>query len=157
MLSDSQIDALLDEGKPAIDSPRALATFAKSEPRRGHRRFVKRVTGEHGTQFALHIRQSVLDPFDFSIILAYVPSSGGEITLRRHNGKGHPHVNKLEGTRVASTAFHIHYATERYQQHGFEIDGYAEEARVFADLATALDAMLIAANFEPPNQRSLWP
>lgn len=157
MLSDTRIDALLEERKPAIDQPRVLAVLARSEPRRGHRRFAKRVTGELGTQFALHIRQSVLDVFDFSIILAFVPSSGGEITLRRHNGKGHPHVNKLEGTSVPSTAFHIHYATERYQQHGYEIDGYAEESSVFADLATALGAMLIAANFDPPNQSSLWP
>lgn len=99
----------------------------------------------------------MLDPFDFSVILAFVPSSGGDIILRRHNGRGHRHVNKLEGTRIASTAFHIHYATERYQQHGYEIDGYAQETTLFADLATALDAMLIAANFDPPDQTSLWP
>jgi len=46
-------------------------------------------------------------------------------------------------------------ATERYQQHGHDIDGYAEVTEDFDSLATALDAMLRAAGFRPPAQGSL--
>lgn len=156
MLTDQRIERLLREGKPTIETRRLLRAFAASDPRHGHRRLVRRFVGDSGTAFALHLRQSSLDAYDFSVILTLVPLGGGpEINLLRHNGRGHTHRNKIEKTRLPST-FHVHIATERYQQHGYEIDGYAEATTTFDSLATALDAMLRVASFRPPNERALW-
>lgn len=98
----------------------------------------------------------MLDAYDFSVILAFVPTSGGEVILRRHNGRNHRHKNHLEGTELTGR-FHAHIATERYQGAGSPIDGYAEPTEDFSDLATALDAMLRVASFQMPDQTSLLP
>ncbi len=156
MLTDARIAQLLQEAKPTLDAQILLAALSRSAPRLSHRRATAKVVGRRGTRFAVHLRQSSIDPYDFSVILtASLGASGPELRLRRHNGKGHAHANKIEGTRLPST-FHVHIATERYQQRGFDIDGYAEVTTAFSDLATALDAMLRVANFEPPDQGSLW-
>lgn len=155
MLTDLRIQRLLQEEKPTVEASALLRQFSSSDPKHGHRRLTKRVRGENGSVFALHLRQSTLDPYDFSVILAFVPTSGSsEIILRRHNGKSHPHKNKIEGNRLPST-FHVHIATERYQERGHDIDGYAEVTSDFDSLATAVDAMLGVANFQPPAQTSL--
>jgi hypothetical protein len=156
MLSDDRIKRLLQEGKPNFEPRSILKAFAESNPKHGHRRLTRRFRGDKGTAFALHLRQSTIDPYDFSVILAFEPlTGGGETILRRHNGRGHAHRNEIEGTRLPST-FHVHMATERYQQHGHDIDGYAEATTDFDSLATGLDEMLRVAHFKPPAQPSLW-
>jgi hypothetical protein len=156
MLTDSRIAQLLQEAKPTLDAQALLAALRRSAPRHGHRRAARRFVGDRGTSFAIHLRQSAIDAYAFSVILTVsLADNGPELRLRRHNGRGHSHVNKIEGTRLPST-FHVHIATERYQQRGFDIDGFAEATTAFSDLATALDAMLRAANFTPPDQGSLW-
>ncbi|MDW5595841.1 hypothetical protein VSS74_15945 [Conexibacter stalactiti] len=157
LLTDAEIARLIDERKPALDAVAFLHAFARSAPVRGHRRTTRSVVGESGSRFDVHLRQGVFSPYDFSVILAYLPPHGTELILRRHNGRGHPHRNKLERDTVDRDAFHIHFATERYQLAGLSIDGFAEPTTAFSDLATALDAMLVAGGFEPPPQRSLWP
>jgi hypothetical protein len=155
VLTDAEIKRLLTEEKPAVDAAAFLHAFTRSPAVRGHRRGTRTVVSRSGARFDLHLRQGVFSPYDFSVILAYVPSRGGEVILRRHNGPGHPHRNKLEGTTIDRTRCHVHLATERYQLAGLPIDEYAELAETFVDLATALDAMLDVAGFEPPAQRSL--
>jgi hypothetical protein len=154
MLTDDRIERLLEEEKASIDARAFRSALATASPRRSQRRAKTKVRGESGTTFILHLRQNVLDAYDFSVILAYLPQTGAEIILRRHNGRNHRHRNHLEGSSFTSS-FHIHYATERYQAAGFAIDGYAERTDAFHDLATALDAMLRVANFEPPAQTSI--
>jgi hypothetical protein len=100
------------------------------------------------------VRQAILDPDDFSVILGYEPPSSTAIfRLRRHNGPSHDHPNQLEGTLV--TGFDVHMATERYQGAGFKEDGYAETTNLYSDLPGAIRHMLSVANFEPPAQTSL--
>jgi len=154
MFTDDRIERLLEEEKPAVDAHSLRTALSGAAMRNGHRRARVRVRGELGNYFALHLRQSVLDAYDFSVILAFVPTSGGEVILRRHNGRNHRHKNHLEGTEFTGR-FHAHIATERYQAAGFPIDGYAEPTEDFSDLATALDAMLRVANFQMPDQISL--
>jgi hypothetical protein len=155
LLTDEEITRLLTEPKPTVNAVALLHAFVRSPSVRGHRRATRTVVGAAGSRFDLHLRQGTFSPYDFSVILAFVSARGGEAILRRHNGRGHPHRNKLERTTIGRERFHVHIATERYQLAGLSIDGYAEATDAFSDLATALDAMLDVAGFEPPAQRTL--
>jgi len=54
---------------------------------------------------------------DFSIILAYCPEASNQLfRLRRYNGKSHEHTNTIEADKFYN--YHIHTATERYQELG---------------------------------------
>ena len=99
------------------------------------------------------MRQSVHDPFDFSVILTVLRREGS-LNLRRHNGPSHAHFNPIEDERFRGM-FHVHEATERYQTRGSDAEHYAWQTEEFSDLATALTAMLHAANFQEPSQLSL--
>ena len=44
-------------------------------------------------------------------------------------------------------AFHTHRATERYQQEGFEIDGYAEETDKYYSFDSALEEFARLGSF----------
>lgn len=100
------------------------------------------------------IRQSTQDPDNFSVILAVVAMGGATINLRRHNGPSHPHRNKIEGNDVDFVC-HVHRATQRYQERGFDAEGFAEATDDFNDLGGALRAMLQAAAFRPPAQATM--
>jgi hypothetical protein len=156
MLSDERIERLLEEEKPEIDARALRTALTSSPPKQLHHRAKKTIHGRNGNSFVLHLRQSALDPYAFSVILAYLPKTGPEIILRRHNGRNHRHANKIEGTSFTN-AFHVHQATERYQAAGFDTEGYAEPTDEFYDLATALDAMLRVAHFQHPSQTSFPP
>ncbi len=153
MLTDLQIANLLAEPKPEVDPVDFLTRLGNKDVTLGHRRHAVPVTGEHGNRFTLSVRQSVLDPYNFSVILTYTGPDGVSVNLRRHNGPTHPHLNPLEDERF-SGVFHVHMATERYQRIG-DAERFAEPTDAFNDLATAFSAMLSAANFAPPAQLSI--
>ena len=113
------------------------------------------VKGTHGNKFSIIINQSDFYPLDFSAILTVrVPLSNIEFRLRRYNGATNPHTNPIEGNEV--NGFHIHYATERYQQRGDDEETYAEATSRFSDLDGALRCLLEDANFEEPPQSQLY-
>ncbi|MDD5260312.1 MAG: hypothetical protein PHD76_00535 [Methylacidiphilales bacterium] len=144
--TDSEIQALLLEGKP-LPADYALRVVTKAK--RGHRERELAVEGEAGSDFVLKLRQSSINPLDFSVILCVVPKGKNEeFRLRRHNGKSHEHTNKLE--RVKMYDYHIHMATERYQRTGWEEDSYAEPTNRYQDFQGALQSMLQDANFILP-------
>jgi hypothetical protein len=149
-LSDAQIAGLVAERKPTVDHEALDAGQASV----GHRRSTITVQGENGSSFRLFVRQLILDPLDFSVILGYdVPSSNRVFRLRRHNGSSHRHTNRLESQVVHG--FHVHLATERYQLAGLKEDDYAEATTSYGDLAGAIHHMLEAAGFESPSQGRL--
>ena len=92
---------------------------------------------------------------DFSVILAVrVPQSRRLFRLRRYNGKSHEHTNHIE--RVTFYDFHIHFATERYQEIGAREDTFAEPTDRYSDIGGALDCVISDANFEvPPGSQSV--
>ena len=105
------------------------------------------VPGNNGHIFRLILRQNSINLLDFSIILT-LKEGATEYVLVRHNGK-HPseHTNKIEkrlGKPNSSfrNVFHVHKATERYQQAGFAIDGYAEQTTRYSSFQAALEAMI---------------
>ena len=52
--------------------------------------------------------------------------------------------------------FHIHTATERYQEAGYAEEHYAETTNRYADLSSAIQCMLQDCAFElPPGTQSL--
>lgn len=145
-LDDAEINRLLQEPKPLpADHNRRLMT----RPKRGHREVELDVTGEHGSEFRLILRESEANSMDFSAILAYqVPNSSQVLRLRRYNGKSHEHSNPLEGDRFYG--FHIHEITERYQQSGNREDTYAQPTDRYSNVQEAVDCLLTDCAFERP-------
>lgn len=149
--SDNEIAQLLAERKPL---PSGWRESARLRPKRGHAEREMEVAGADGGEFRLILRQSTVNPLDFSVILAVkYPQSNRWFRLRRHNGKSHDHRNKIE--KEVFYDFHIHMATQRYQEIGAREDFYAEATDRYGDFQGALDCMLADANFEIPHNDQL--
>jgi hypothetical protein len=138
-LTDTEIAKLLIERKPL---PSDYQERMVTKPKRGHKERELDIKGVDGNEFRVILRQSLFNPLDFSVILAYrVPTTNQLFRLRRYNGKSHEHSNKLEG--VTFYTFHIHKATERYQQEsGLREDSFAEATDRYSDFNGAIRCML---------------
>lgn len=137
--------------------PNDYLTLIQVRPKRGHSERELLVKGENGSEFSLILRQSEYNKLDFSVILAYlVPKTNVLFRLRRYNGKSHEHTNPQEGEKFF--AFHIHIATERYQQSGMREDTYAEQTTAYSDLNGAIKCMVNDCGFiiPPSPQPSLF-
>ncbi len=147
ILSDTQIDALISERKTI---PEGLRPIGRQIERNQHRRRDFDVSGVSGSEFMVAIRQSTLNPFDFSVILGYrVPGFNTVFRLRRYNGKSHVHTNTIEGDAIQG--FHIHYATERYQSSGgSKEDGFAQKTDRYWTLESAIDCLISDCGFVAP-------
>jgi len=148
ILSDSDIEALVIEPKRIPDGLFPLKRMAQHG---GHERKDFQVESRinSGNGFTIKVRQSLLNPLDFSAILGYnVPGTNAVFRLRRYNGSNHDHTNPLE--RQTLSGFHIHKATERYQRVGSREDTYAEVTSSHSSLETAIKAMLRDCGFDPP-------
>ncbi|MFA4859257.1 hypothetical protein [Methanoregula sp.] len=142
-LTDEKIGSLLAEKKIL---PEDFFSPQKLKTKHGHKEYERDITGENGSDFRLIFRQSDLNPLDFSVILVYVPKgSNQQFRLRRYNGKSHEHGNHIEKNKFYE--FHIHTATERYQQSGYREDTYAEETDRYADYRGAIECMLNDCGF----------
>jgi len=137
-LTDKEIVSLLAEPKVLPENFRAAA---KLKPKRGHKEYEMGITGSTGNAFLLKFRQNEINALDFSVILIYIPKGSNQLfRLRRYNGKSHEHTNKIEGNTFFG--FHIHTATERYQQLGLDEDAFAEPTDRYAGFQAATDCMI---------------
>ena len=144
--SDSEIDQMIEERKPLPDNYHSRIQL---KDKRGHKERELDVVGEHGTQYRLILRQSDFNMLDFSIILAVNPPETNQLfRLRRYNGKTHEHTNQIEADTFYD--FHIHYATERYQESGSREDTFAKTTDRYADFHSTLRCMLDDCGFEIP-------
>ena len=144
--SEQEIKLLVRERKPL---PSDWRIRSRLQPKRGHNERYLELTGDTGSEFRLILRQSTVNQFDFSIILAVrVPQSNQLFRLRRCNGRSHEHTNHIEG--VTFYNFHIHFAMERYQALGAREDAYAEPTDRYGDFHGALQCLIADANFEVP-------
>jgi len=149
--SDREIAALLGEKKPL---PKNYRTRTRVRDKHGHKGRELDITGEQGTQFRLMLRQSRFNPLDLSVILGVCPEDTNQLfRLRRYNGKSHEHSNKIEGQRFYD--FHIHTATERYQELGEDEEAYAEPTDRFSAFDIALRCMLDDCAFVGPHDKQL--
>ena len=120
--TEDEIAAFVGERKSLSKDWRARCQL---RDKRGHKERELDFTGDAGSEFRLILRQSIVNALDFSVILAvHVPQSNQMFRLWRCNGKSHQHTNHIEGNTFYD--FHIHMATERYQQIGSREDAYAE-------------------------------
>jgi hypothetical protein len=157
ILKDDEIAGLLKEWKPL---PENWKTRLKPLPKSGfkHPQRDLQVCGVNGNTFRIVIRQSTVNVLDFSVILVFQDKDGVEFRLCRYNGR-HPsdHTNKLEKTKGHANAifrdqFHIHMATERYQQAGYKIDEYAEATDTYSSFDSALSEFIRANGFQSPQE-----
>jgi hypothetical protein len=152
LITDIEISELISEKKSL---PLNFSRTSTLRTKRGHKEFNIAVIGENGSQFRLLGRQSSFNNLDFSIILLHVPEgSNQQFRIRRYNGKSHEHTNKIEKERFYD--FHIHTATQRYQEMGFKEDEFAEPTDRYGDYHGALTSMLQDCGFIiDGNQRTL--
>ena len=150
-LTDAEIAALIAEVKPLPDDYRQRI---QTRPKRGHRERELDVSGVSGSEFRLILRESSLNPLDFSVILTWLPpQSNTPFRLCRYSGKSHEHTNTLESERFYD--FHVHRATERYQQSGLREDSFAEPTTRYQDFASALQCLIQDCGFQfPANHQS---
>jgi hypothetical protein len=149
--TDEQIKACIGEQKP-LPVEFANLTLPLRNTRAGHKEAQYDVTGAFGTDYRVIIRQSAHNLFDFSIILAHLSKITNQVfRLRRYNGKSHEHTNQIERDRFYG--FHMHTATQRYQERGLKEDGFAEPTDRYSDLAGALDCLIVDCGFIQPADR----
>ena len=121
----------------------------RTKPKSGHEERELDLKGISGSDFRVILRKSMYNSFDFSVILAYcVPGTTQVFRLRRYNGKSHEHTNAIE--RETFYAFHIHTATERYQDLGMREDSFAEPTDRFSNFEEAVDCLFDDANLKAP-------
>jgi hypothetical protein len=146
IFSDQDISRLIQEKKTLPDEYR---TKIQTRPKMGHKERELDIKGADGGDYRLILRQSIFNPLDFSIILAYRPQKSNQLfRLQRYNGKNHEHTNPIEGETFYD--FHIHQATERYQEIGASEDTYAKPTDRFADFQQGITCMLKDCGFEMP-------
>lgn len=138
VLSDAQIAAHISDAK---ELPASFLQRAYPKAKRGHKESELAVTGKSGSEYRMIFRLSNINPLDFSAILAVqLPNSTRVFRLRRYNGKSHEHTNRIE--RETFFGFHIHQATERYQDMGLDEDAYAKPTDRFSDYSTAVQCLV---------------
>lgn len=146
--SDQEIEMFINERKSLPDDYKSKI---KLKEKRGHKEQELNVEGENGNKFRLILRQGNINPMDFSIILVLCPPDTTQsFRLRRYNGKSHEHTNSIEGNTFYN--FHIHMATERYQELGTREDTYAEPVDSFDEFQSALSSMLNDCGFDVPQE-----
>lgn len=152
--TDDEIQALVAERKSVVgDWNRRVVLRQK----RGHREGLIDLVGEKNNEFRILLRRSKFNVLDFSAIIMVMPSDVKEFRLRRYNGKSHEHTNAIEGDRFYE--FHIHYATERYQERisgrTAREDDYAEPTDRYGDYQGALDCLITDMNVDVPEQAQM--
>lgn len=150
-VNDQQIKNLIREKKLL---PGDYRQKLRLKLKRGHWESQLDILGVRGTRFRVILRQSDHNTIDFSAILAYlVPNSNRVFRLRRYNGKSHDHTNTIEGDTLYG--FHIHQATERYQNMGKPEDTYAVQSDEFNGLDSAVSVMFRQCKFVLPDNFQL--
>ena len=144
--SDDDIARMIQERKPLPENYRSKIQLRE---KRGHKERELDLTGASGTPFRVIMRQSNFSALDFSIILAVCPPDTNQLfRLRRYNGKSHEHSNSIENRTFYD--FHIHQATERYQELGSREDTFAEPTSRYSDFHSALRCLLRDCHFDVP-------
>lgn len=147
LFTDQEIDDMLAEAKPLPSGWRGGLVL---KDRRGHKVGELPVQGANGKEYRLILRQNRHNPLDFSVILGVMPANSNQLfRLRRNNGKSHEHKNRLEGDRFYD--FHIHAATQRYQENGQREDAYAFPTAEYQDFHGAKRSLLSACGFVKPD------
>ena len=103
------------------------------------------VKGSLQHNFRIILRQSRIDPLDFTAGLIYIRRENNQdFILLRYNGS-HSHKNVIE--KEVFEGFHIHTATERYQEYGSgRVEGYAQQTDRYSTLTEAIECLIKDSN-----------
>jgi len=146
--TDDDIEKLILEPKRPLSGKLKLRLKSKG----AHDEQDIELMGEKGNRFRLMLRQSKVNHLDFSAILAYCPAeTSKDFRLTRYNGK-HQHSNRIEGTSLFD--YHIHIATERYQEVGAKEETYAEPTARYSDFGSALKCLLVDCHIKLSNEET---
>ena len=143
ILTDAEITELLAKEKNLPSGWRARLKL-KEKPGAVQLGRELEIEARSGESFIIRCRKNKLNPLDFSVMLFYA-DGGNEYRLLRCNGKppsGHTNcVEKLAGdpNYAFGMEFHVHCATQRYQEADRRIDGFAVPTQEYSDYATALE------------------
>jgi len=154
-LSDRDIDALIIISKSLPPDYRTrLRTRARSYSAKHEEGQLEIEVQDTGT-FRIIVRKNRISPLGFSAILGYIPTERLKLfRLRRYNGV-HKHTNRIE--QISFRGFHIHRATQRYQEAGWDIDAYAEPTDKYSTIDGALELLLDECNFMRPEDERIQP
>lgn len=147
ILTDPEIKNLITEEK---NLPFGYHSVLSLKEKRGHRENEITVNGVAGNDFRIILRRNEFDVLDFSIILCYLPKeSTAHFRLCRYNGKSHEHTNILEN-EAPFYDFHIHVATQKYQEEGLREDWYAQRTDRYSSFEEAIQHFIKACNIIKP-------
>jgi hypothetical protein len=145
--SDEQISRFVEEDKYLQEGWDSKIQLRVS---RGSRSWDFSVDGCDGSQFGIILRQNKFDEDNFSVILGLFPQGSKKLFhLRRYDGKDHAHTNSIENEAL-NYVYHIHFATERYQDKGKDEDAFAVTSDRYFDLNSAFSCLLQDCNFTLP-------
>lgn len=153
MLNNNEIYNLIDEHK-TIDS--ATIRSAHKEQNFKNKQNLSFKIWEHelqtvgGNVFRIKIHRNKRFIDNFSVIFQYIDENEKSFNLKRYNGIHAPHINTIEKNRVQG--FHIHTATERYQEKNLHIEAYAEETDQYSDWKGAFIKLLHDCNIKQNEQ-----
>ena len=149
MIPDLEIQKLIEDIKPI---PYKIINSVKLKAREDKRHLIwtYKIQSKSENTFVLRIRQNIIHNSDFSVILLYEDDGNNLHIIKRYNGI-HTHTNRIEKNKIRS--FHIHTATERYQEKGYDAVGYAEATEAYSDWRGALEMMVKDCNFDIGNSR----
>ncbi|MBU4444234.1 MAG: hypothetical protein L6422_04375 [Candidatus Marinimicrobia bacterium] len=140
--TDEEIQSLIAEEKPFGGLIDEMMNFKESD---GHKRSSVEIVRADNSLYVIKLRQNLNNVNDFSAILAFQERGfNKDFKIRRYNGKSHEYSNKLEGDKFY--AFHIHMATQRYQDVGRKEESFAEATDRYSDLRGALKCLLKDCN-----------
>lgn len=149
MLGDIEINNLISEEKQIdVETIRHAHDDKNFRNRQSHsfKKWEHEFHTGNNNVFRIVINRNKRYESNFSVILQYVDRNKKIYNLRRYNGVHGCHKNIIEKNKVVG--FHIHIATERYQQKNLQLEGYAEATDRYTDWKGAFKQMLLDCNFK---------
>lgn len=143
ILTDQGIEKLLKELKPLPYDWRS-----KNQPVKNNIEIIQtiQVIGTNNNIFVLKLRQNSIKNNNFCLTLAYKDSEAGKLFHLKRYDSFNEHTNRIE--KESFEGFHVHTATERYQEFGLKReDAYAEVTDRFNNYENALKCLLEDCNF----------
>ena len=156
-LTDGEIQDLIDEPKTMGCSVDSLLSGMKSKlggKGVSHLQNSRKFPRSNGVgEWLIYLRRSKEYMFDFSCGLKFIPKGRKQaFTLIRYNGKSHYHTNRLENENPFYD-FHIHRATEKYQNSSYGEEHYAIPTERYADIHGAFRCLLVDCQARPLDDR----
>lgn len=155
LFTDAEIDALVQEPKRLSRPVAGILRGMKTKE--GREESYEQNTVEFPRnvgvgKWFIYLRKSRENAFDFSCGFGLIPAvkTRKHFMLKRYNGKSHWHANALEKTPPFYD-FHIHTATERYQQSAYSNDHYAETTGLYHDFRGAFRTLLSECHVTVPD------